>query len=421
MSNRITAIRGFNDILPPESRVLSHIEYTAIEVFTSYGFSEMRLPVVEKTELFSRTLGETTDIVEKQMYTFSDLSGTPLTLRPEGTAGVVRAYIEHALYTKAPIHRLFYRGPMFRYERPQKGRYRQFYQVGVEVLGDEGPFVDAELMEMLSVILERVGVKGAVFEINSLGCPGCRQPFRQRLGGFLEELKERLCGDCTRRMERNPLRALDCKNPTCRELTTNAPDIYDYICEGCSAHFDGLRAALDGFGVPHRVNHRMVRGLDYYTRTAFEAVVDSPRLGAQNTIAAGGRYDGLVKELGGPQTPCFGFAIGMERVALLVDRSLIGEEPLFYLIPLGTEPQQRAAGLASAMRMAGMRCMMETKRGASLKSAMKRADRLGAAYVLLLGEDEMKERSLTVRNMTDGTQRRLPLDTFIEELRQGLP
>lgn len=421
MGNRITAIRGFNDILPPESRVFKFIEDTAVEVFADYGFSELRLPVVEKTELFSRTLGETTDIVEKQMYTFTDLSGTSLTLRPEGTAGVVRAYIEHALHTKAPVWRLFYRGPMFRYERPQKGRYRQFYQIGVEVLGDEGPLVDAEVVEMLSTVFDALGIDGVVFEINSLGCPECRGPFREALKGFLEGMKEELCGDCRRRMDRNPLRALDCKNTSCRELTASAPDIYDYLCDGCRAHFDGFREALDGFAISYRVNHRMVRGLDYYTRTAFEALVDSPKLGAQNTIAAGGRYDGLVKELGGPQTPCFGFAIGMERVALLVERERIKDKPLFYLIPLGREPEKRALKLASSMRKAGIMTLMELRSGASLKSAMKRADRLGAAYTLILGEEELKEGAVTLRNMADGTQKRVSMEKLVEEIKQDLP
>ncbi len=355
------------------------------------------------------------------MYTFSDLSGTSLTLRPEGTAGVVRAYIEHSLHMKAPVWRLFYRGPMFRYERPQKGRYRQFYQIGVEVLGDEGPLVDAELLEMLSSVFSRVGLEGVVFEVNSLGCPVCRGSFRDKLKAFLLDVRDRLCGDCRRRTEKNPLRALDCKNPLCRELTAGAPHIYEHLCEDCRAHFDGFVKGLEGFGVTYRINPRMVRGLDYYTRTAFEAVVDSPRLGTQNTVAAGGRYDGLVKELGGADTPCFGFAIGIERVALLVDAALLREEPLFYLIPLGTEPQKSVQGLACSMRRAGIKTLMELRSGVSLKSAMKRADRLGVTYVLIVGEDELKEGVVTLRNMKDGTQKRLSVDNLVEELKEYLP
>ncbi|MBI5810275.1 MAG: histidine--tRNA ligase, partial [Deltaproteobacteria bacterium] len=265
----ITAIRGFNDILPGESGLIRHIEDEAFRVFSTYGFSEVRLPIVEKTQLFSRSIGETTDIVEKEMYTFPDRHGESLTLRPEGTASVVRAYIEHKLYTN-PVTKLFYSGPMFRYERPQKGRYSQFYQIGAEVLGDESPGADAETIEMLMNLFARLGVKGAHLQINSLGCGQCRPHYKQKLRAFLSGMDEKLCGNCRKRIDENPLRALDCKNPLCVSATDDAPPIAGALCNVCKGHFEKVRGSLDGLGIDAAVNHRMVRGLDYYTKTAFE-------------------------------------------------------------------------------------------------------------------------------------------------------
>ena len=417
---KVTSIRGFNDILPDEGRVWRHIEDEARRIFDVYGFSEIRLPVLEKTELFSRTIGETTDIVEKQMYTFTDRHGDSVTLRPEGTAPAVRAYIEHRLYT-APVTRLFYTGPMFRYERPQKGRYRQFYQIGAEILGEESPMVDAEALHMLAALFRNLDIRGVEIEVNSLGCPVCRPSYREALTGFLEDKRDRLCANCRRRIDKNPLRALDCKARGCIEATQDAPSVLDYLCAGCKGHFEGLKAGLDRMGVEYRVNPRMVRGLDYYTRTTFEVTAyTGGALGAQNAIAAGGRYDDLVRELGGPETPCFGFAIGMERLAMLVDRSAVPERPLVFFIPMGGEAGRMSIGMISDLRQRGLRVVAD-HRGASLKSSMKRADRMRAGFVIILGEDEMKEGAVTVKQMETGAQERLPYDVVADWIRERIP
>jgi len=402
----ITSIRGFNDVLAEESALWSHIEREAAGVFGAYGFGEIRLPVVEKTELFLRSIGETTDIVEKQMYTFSDRKGESLTLRPEGTAPAVRAYIEHNL-CQSPVTRLFYTGPMFRYERPQKGRYRQFYQIGAEVFGESSPGVDAEGLEMLSVLFERLGVKDVRFEINSLGCPACRPAYKEELKKFLADKKNGLCVNCKRRVDENPLRALDCKTPGCIELTREAPGVAGFLCEGCSAHFEGVKSALGNSGVPANVNPRMVRGLDYYTRTTFEAIGGDAGggggLGSQNAVAAGGRYDGLVEELGGPATPCFGFAIGLERLSLFVDRSKAPARPLSVFIPMGEKARESSHRLLAGIREAGLPAVSDYGEG-PLKGRMKRANRLGARYVIILGEDELEKGVVTVKDMATGEQ-----------------
>ena len=404
----ITGIRGFNDILPQDCEVFRFIEREAVRVFSSYGFSEIRLPVLEKTELFLRSIGETTDIVEKQMYTFLDLHGESLTLRPEGTAPCVRAYIEKKLYN-APVTRLFYMGPMFRYERPQKGRYRQFYQIGAEVFGEESFRVDAEAIEMLSVLFKDLGVDGINIEINSLGCNLCRPGFKDGLKKFLEDKVEALCSNCRRRIGKNPLRALDCKVDGCIEAAKNAPSILDFLCGDCKAHFENLKESLEKAGVGAKVNPRMVRGLDYYTRTAFEVTESAGVLGSQNAIAAGGRYDGLVEELGGPKTPCFGFAVGVERLALLIDREKIKKAPLTLFISMGEEAEKKGHEIARRLRKEGAGVILD-KSEDSLKGRLRRADRIGARYVIIFGEDEVKEGLLTVKDMTTGKQEKLSPD-----------
>jgi histidyl-tRNA synthetase len=396
----ITAIRGFNDILPEDTVVWRHIEDTAFSIFSSYGFSEIKLPVVEKTELFRRSIGETTDIVEKEMYTFSDRRGDSLTLRPEGTAPAVRAYIEHKLYT-APVTRLYYTGPMFRYERPQKGRYRQFYQIGAEVLGEPDPGADAETLAMLTDFFGKLGLTGVLLQINSLGCVECRPGYKEKLIGYLHKVADRLCENCRRRMEANPLRALDCKNPGCIEATKDAPSIIDSLCVSCSEHFSKVREYLKGYGIEAGVNPRMVRGLDYYTKTTFEITAEG--LGSQNAVAAGGRYDRLVEDLGGPPTPCFGFAIGIERVALLLKGKGVRHAPLIVFIALGPEAGEKAVELVSGWREKGLRVMVDFG-GGSLKSRMKRADRVGARYVVILGSDELEAGTVTVKDMKTASQ-----------------
>lgn len=403
----ITAIRGFNDILPAETGLWRHIEQTAWSIFRTYGFGEIKLPIVEKTELFMRSIGETTDIVEKEMYTFADRHGDAITLRPEGTAPAVRAFVEHKLYT-APVTKLYYTGPMFRYERPQKGRYRQFYQIGAEVLGDESPRADAETLSMLMKFFGTLKIQGASLQINSLGDSVCRPGYKEKLYNYLKERAGELCENCLRRIETNPLRALDCKAAGCIEATSGAPSLVDSLCEPCAAHFDSVKYFLKLYGIEPLVNPRMVRGLDYYTRTTFEITADTG-LGSQNAVAAGGRYDRLVEELGGPATPCFGFAIGMERLALLLDRKEAPSEPLTVFIALGTDAEKKGVELVSAWRDAGIRVVEDFSSGA-LKSRMKRADRLGADYAVILGENELNQGVATVKDMKRATQETAPWD-----------
>ncbi len=411
----ITAIRGFNDVLPGDTEVWRHIEDNAFRVFSSYGFSEIKVPIAEKTELFLRSIGETTDIVEKEMYTFTDRHGDSLTLRPEGTAPVVRAYIEHKLYTN-PVNKLYYSGPMFRYERPQKGRYRQFYQIGAEILGDPSPRADAEALQMLMRLFREINVMGAELNINSLGDAHCRPAYKDRLREYLSGVKDRLCDNCLRRIDANPLRALDCKNPGCMEATHDAPSIVDSLCAPCAVHFDKVRERLGLSGIDATINPRMVRGLDYYTRTTFE--ITSTGLGSQNAIAAGGRYDGLVEELGGPPTPCFGFAIGIERVALIIKENGVCRKPLAVFIALGAEAEMKGIELLKAWRDRGIRIVEDFSDG-PLKSRMKRADRAGARYAVILGEDELKSGTVTVKDMKSAGQEKVAWDLAPDRIAIG--
>ncbi|OGQ60792.1 MAG: histidine--tRNA ligase [Deltaproteobacteria bacterium RIFCSPLOWO2_02_FULL_53_8] len=400
----ITAVKGFNDILPNETFIWKFIEQTACRIFTSYGYSEIKVPVVEKTELFMRSIGETTDIVEKEMYSFLDRHGDGLTLRPEGTASVVRAYIEHKLYT-APINKLFYYGPMFRYERPQKGRYRQFYQIGAEVMGEDHPFMDAETIEMLVEFFKEIGLQGITLYINSLGCAECRPGYKQTLTRYLEGVKDRLCENCQRRLSVNPLRALDCKSTGCIAATQDAPKITDSLCTRCKQHFIFVTDSLSRRGIIAIPNPRMVRGLDYYTKTTFE-ITAAAGLGAQNAVAAGGRYDGLVKDLGGPATPCFGFAMGMERVALLLQETglrSVKEPPLCAFIALGKEAEMAGTAIIKILREDGLR-VVEVFTEGGLKTRMKMADRLGAGFAIILGEDELKTGKVIIKDMKTATQ-----------------
>lgn len=413
----ITAVKGFNDVLPDDTFIWKFIERTACDVFSSYGYSEIKLPVVEKTELFMRSIGETTDIVEKEMYSFADRHGDGLTLRPEGTASVVRAYIEHKLYTK-PVNKLYYYGPMFRYERPQKGRYRQFYQIGAEVMGEVSPYMDAETIEMLVIFFRKIGLQGITLYINSLGCSECRPGYKQALTRYLEGVKDKLCENCQRRIIANPLRALDCKSTGCIEATQAAPAITDSLCVRCSDHFEKVNTSLVARGIASAVNPRMVRGLDYYTKTTFE--ITAAGLGAQNAVAAGGRYDGLVKDLGGPDTPCFGFAMGMERVALLLQETGlhgISEQPIIAFIALGLDAEKAGVALVKGWREAGIR-IIEIFTEGSLKTRMKMADRLGARFAVILGEDELAAGIVTIKDMKTASQTQVKLTDACEHLLQ---
>ncbi len=413
MVERVQAVRGMNDILPEAVPWWQMVEATAREVLELYGYREIRTPLVEKLELFARSIGESTDIVEKEMYAFADRKGQWLALRPEATASVVRAFIEHNLQAD-PLARKFYTiGPMFRHERPQKGRYRQFHQIDAEVFGIDDPLLDAELMVMLCDFLERIGLADVALHINSLGCPACRPSFREDLKRFLHHRAPSLCPDCDRRRHVNPLRVFDCKVDRCREALTGAPQLLDHLCEDCARHFEKVQSYLGGLGVPFMVDPRMVRGLDYYMRTTFEVITD--RLGAQNAVGGGGRYDGLMRDLGGPDLPGIGFAIGMERLILLLQqgRSLQGPAPEVFMAVLGEKAVSEAFRTAQALRRSGLGVEMAYG-GGSLKSQMRRADKLAAAYVVILGEEELQRGVAVVRNMKEKSQKEVPLSGLVE-------
>jgi len=403
--------KGFQDIIPPHTSVWQFIEKRITRIFRQYGYLEMRVPVVEHTEVFVRSIGEATDIVEKEMYTFSDRAGRSLTLRPEGTAPVVRCYVQNGLHTRPSPQKYYYAGPMFRYERPQKGRFRQFHQIGAEAFGTDDPFIDAEMIGMARDCLEAIGLGNLEYEVNSIGCAECRPSYRNALTGFAGSRLDQYCDDCRRRYETNPMRVLDCKVPSCREVSAGAPAMKDYLCDGCRSHFESLLKYLSWMGVGYTVNDRLVRGLDYYTRTTFE--ITTTELGAQNAVAAGGRYDRLVEEFGGPAVPAVGFAMGMERLVELVkNRGVSGDErPDLFVICLGTEARRHGIRIVSHLRKNGFWC--ETNYSdSSLRSQMKRADRLGARFVFILGSDEVESGRVQYRRLSDGREGTVRMDDF---------
>jgi histidyl-tRNA synthetase len=411
----IQAVRGMSDILPDQAGWWQRVEKTAREVLESFGYCEIRTPVAEKLELFARSIGASTDIVEKEMYAFQDRNGEWLALRPEATASVVRSYVQHALHSDSALLKLYEIGPMFRHERPQKGRYRQFHQIDAEVFGSDSPMVDAEMMHMLSRLTDRIGISGVVLNINTLGCPKCRQNYKEILKDFLNAKGDQFCADCLRRRETNPLRVFDCKVEKCQGLLQSAPMLIDYICEDCRVHFDAVKDYLARLGTPYEINPRIVRGLDYYMRTTFEVISD--RLGAQNAIGGGGRYNGLVRDLGGPDVPAIGFAIGMERLIMLLqqEQHQVVRTPRFFIAGLGEQPHVNAFLLVQQLRGRGFEAEMDYE-GRSLKSQMRRADKSGARYVLILGEDELMRGQIQLRDMLTKTQRVLPLKDLVESI-----
>jgi len=400
---KITSVRGFRDILPDETPKWQRVEETIRKVFFNFGIQEIRIPVLEKTELFKRGIGEATDIVEKEMYTFLDRGNEYLTMRPEATASVIRAYIEHHIYEKDPVAKLFTIGPMFRRERPQKGRFRQFYQINVEFLGEEDPRIDAELISMLMYLLREIGLGDLKLEINSLGCDKCRPAFRKKVTDFLKNREEELCEDCQRRLVTNPLRIFDCKNTSCQEIISGAPVIPDFICAPCREHFEKVKEYLAILDIPFTLNPTMVRGLDYYTRTAFEITTRS--LGAQNAVTGGGRYDGLVQMLGGPDISGIGFAIGFDRlISMIPERDTVyADRPNIFIAALGEKAQGFAFSLCNTLRRAGIRAEMDFS-NRSLKSQMKRSNKLNCSHTLIIGEKEMEGGTAQIRDMNDGTQ-----------------
>ncbi len=414
------AIKGMKDLLPEAMGIWHGVEATIRELTAIYGYSEIRLPIVERTELFKRSIGEYTDIVEKEMYTFIDNDGDQLTLRPEATASCMRAGIEHGLFYKQTA-RLWYLGPMFRHERPQKERYRQFYQFGIEAVGWQGPDIDAEILLLGERLWKALDIKDVTLEINSLGSTASRQQFRKDLVDYLQQHRNELDSDSQRRLDGNPLRILDSKNTQTQEVLDGAPDMLEYLDDEASAHFTSLRRYLDGSGVNYRVNPRLVRGLDYYSSTVFEWVTD--KLGAQNAVCAGGRYDGLIEQLGGAATPAAGFALGMERVIALVAQNKTlswDDKPGTYLVLMGEAAQHDGIKLAEALRDHGVYTLVNCGDG-SIKSQMKRADKSGAQLALIIGDNEIAQTSVTVKSLrAEGEQQQLPMDQVVNYVKEKL-
>lgn len=407
----LTAVRGFKDILPTETPTWRHIEDTARRIFSVFGFQEIRVPILEKTDLFTRGIGESTDIVEKEMYTFQDRGEESLTLRPEATASVIRAYLEHAFHASDNVTKLFTVGPMFRRERPQKGRYRQFHQIDAEILGPDDAHTDAELILMLIHFLRALGLSNLTLEINSLGCPECRPAFREAILAYLRGREDQLCGDCRRRLATNPLRVFDCKIDQCGKIISQAPKLTQFICQACCDHFEKVQHHLRLFDLSFHLNDKMVRGLDYYTRTTFEVTTEC--LGTQNAVVGGGRYDHLVQELGGPDIPGIGFAIGFERLVAMMPGEIPNTSPSLYIAALGEQARERAFLIGNRLRCVGISVEMDHA-GRSLKSQMKKADRLKCNYALIIGERELQEKRALLRDMAASTQEEIRLDQFEE-------
>jgi len=411
----IQAVRGTKDVLPEEIPAWHRVEAAARGLFARYGYRELRTPVFEETELFARGIGAETDIVSKEMYTFADRDGGSLTLRPEATAGIVRAVIEHNLVNTDPALRVYAIGPMFRRERPQKGRYRQFHQVDVEAFGFTSPTIDAEVIELALAFLDACGVTGRELVLNSVGDQSCRPAYVAKLQQALRAVASSLCADCQRRVETNPLRVLDCKVPQDQAVIDALPKITDHLCAPCGEHFAEVRRQLELLGIPYRISHRLVRGLDYYVRTTFEVTSDA--LGAQSSILGGGRYDGLVKDLGGPDIAGIGFAVGLERLVSLAPRTDGEPRCDVFLMPLAAGALDRALRLQRRLREAGLRVLLDPE-GRSFKSRMKQADKLGARYAAILGDDELAKGVWTLRDMARSEQREASEEEILEHLKE---
>jgi histidyl-tRNA synthetase len=415
----VKAPRGTNDILPPLSLQWQYVEKIAQKILSNYNYEEIRTPIFEYTELFQRGIGEVTDIVEKEMYTFNDKGGRSITLRPEGTASVARSYLENKVYGQAQPTKYYYLGPMFRYERPQAGRFRQFHQLGVEAFGSNDPALDAEVIFLGLNILESLGLKELEVYINSIGCPECRGEYLKVLREFLSKKKQFICEDCRNRIDRNPLRVLDCKNETCSTVLSEAPRIIDYLCSNCAAHFKQVRDYLDLLKVDYTVDYRLVRGLDYYTNTAFE--VKFKGLGAQDTIFGGGRYNGLLEEIGNKSIPGVGFAIGLERLLLTLQEQNI-ELPVensvdLYITSIGERAKKAAFLYVHQLRKAGLKAELDYL-DRSVKGQMKAADRMNATYTIIIGDDELDNGKATIRNMKSGEQLEVELTQLVEKMQK---
>ncbi|MDA0739274.1 MAG: histidine--tRNA ligase [Nitrospirae bacterium] len=414
----IRGIKGVKDIPPSQIPKWSVVEKTAHQLAQGYGFKEIRIPIFEPTELYIRSIGGATDIVEKEMYTFLDRDGSSLTLRPEGTAGVVRSFIEHNLINEPTCKKLYYIGPMFRHERPQAGRFRQFHQFGVEMVGTTNPYADIEVISLLWRFFSSLELPGLTLEVNSLGESSDRQVYKENLVTFLNPKIEQLCGNCRRRIDTNPLRVLDCKVPQCRTATEDAPKLTDFLSQTSKDHFNQVLTGLDTLSIPYNLNSRLVRGLDYYSMTTFEVSCSS--LGAQNAIGAGGRYDGLFETLGGKSTPAIGFAIGLERVLLALPESMIPHpKPWVFVAGFGPLGSQAGFSMMDTLRSIGITANTDHN-ASSLKSLLKSADRLSAPFVLILGDDEVSQHHAILRNMQTKAQEIIPLSTASFTLKDRL-
>lgn len=408
------AIKGTKDVLPKEVHKNQYIEGTCLDVAGKYGYKEIRTPVFEHTELFQRGVGDTTDVVQKEMYSFDDKGGRNITLRPEGTAGAARSFLENGLSNEALPQKVCYLTSCYRYEKPQAGRLREFHQFGIECFGTQSPLADAEIISLAKSVFDELGVKDLSLEINSIGCPSCRAEYHKALKEYFSKRKDELCDTCKDRLERNPMRILDCKSPVCSEIAANAPVVLDYLCDECKAHFEAVKKYLNAENIEFKVNPQIVRGLDYYTKTVFEFVSNS--IGAQGTVCGGGRYDGLIEELGGQKTPSLGFGMGLERLMLLMEAQNCafpaGETPDLFIVALGDKATLKAVEIAKDMRAEGFSCQYDLN-GRGLRAQMKYADKLGAKYTIVLGDNEIDEGVAKLKDMKNGEETEIALATFV--------
>lgn len=408
------AIKGTKDVLPKDVHKNQYIEATALDIASTFGYKEIRTPVFEHTELFQRGVGDTTDVVQKEMYTFDDKGGRSITLRPEGTAGAVRSYLENGLCNEALPQKVCYLISCYRYEKPQAGRLREFHQFGVECFGSASPLADAEIIALAKSLFDTLGVKDLSLEINSIGCPTCRAEYHKALKEYFSSRKDELCNTCKSRLDRNPMRILDCKSPICHEIAEGAPVVIDYLCDECKEHFENVQKYLKAQNIEYTINPQIVRGLDYYTKTVFEFVSNS--IGAQGTVCGGGRYDGLVEELGGQHTPSLGFAMGIERLMLLMEAQGCefpeAEKPDLFIVALGEKATLKAVEIAKDMREEGFSALLDLNQR-SVRAQMKYADKLGAKFNVVIGDNEVEAKTAKLKNMQTGEETEINLDTFV--------
>lgn len=408
------AIKGTKDVLPKDVHKNQYIEATALDIASKFGYKEIRTPVFEHTELFQRGVGDTTDVVQKEMYTFDDKGGRSITLRPEGTAGAVRSFLENGLCNEALPQKVCYLISCYRYEKPQAGRLREFHQFGVECFGTASPLADAEIIALAKSIFDTLSVRDLSLEINSIGCPKCRAEYHKALKEYFASRKDELCDTCKGRLDRNPMRILDCKSPICHEIAQGAPVVIDYLCDECKEHFEKVQKYLDAQNIEYKINPQIVRGLDYYTKTVFEFVSNS--IGAQGTVCGGGRYDGLVEELGGQHTASLGFAMGLERLMLLMEAQGCefpqAEKPDLFIVALGEKATLKAVEIAKDMREEGFSALLDLNQR-SVRAQMKYADKLGAKFNVVIGDNEVENKIAKLKNMQTGEETEINLDTFV--------